>query len=80
MSDALVSQPRTASQINISDSVALLDKIDDSIVGQELAVAEMYVVQILTQKTYSSNGLIGDVTTFGQNEVPHSWCGRDEFC
>lgn len=77
MSDTLISQARTASQIDVSDSVALLDKIDDSMVGQKRTVAKMYVVQILTQKTYGSDRLICNESTFGQDEVPHSWCCRD---
>ena len=76
MSDTRICQPRAASQIDVAYSIALLDKLNYGGVGQMLTMSEMDVVKVFGQSADSLDCLIGDISTFCENQIPQSWRSR----
>ncbi len=63
--DRLVSKPRAAPEIDISDPSTMPYNSLDRLIGDQAAVAEMKVMQVLAQCTDREDGLIGKISAFG---------------
>lgn len=59
-----------ARKINVSDAIAGLDEGNDGSVSQVDTMAKVNVVQILSQTTDRRYGAVGDVSAFGEYEIP----------
>ena len=69
MLNTLIGEPITASKINVSNSVASLDKSDNSVIRQVYAMTKVDVVQVLAQTTNCRDSAICDVSAFGEYEI-----------
>ena len=66
VSNASVSQSGATSQIDISNSVAGLDKLDDGVVSQINTMTQMNVMQILGKLSDRGHCSISDVPALGE--------------
>ena len=64
-----IRQPSAAGQINVSDSVASLDQIDNSRVSYVGTVSQVNVMEILREFTDRVDRAIGDISTLGQHKI-----------
>ena len=69
MPNTSICQARAACQVDVSDSVAGFDELNDGVIGQVDAVAKVNVVQVLGQFADCRNGSICDMSAFGKDQV-----------
>ena len=69
MTDTSVCESGTTGKVNVSNSVALLDKFDDSVIAEEGTMTQVDVVQIFSQGTDGLDCLICDELTLGKNKI-----------
>lgn len=70
--DGLVREVLATAQINVSDSVAAMDKPLDGIIRDVATVAEMDVVKILSKPRNGIDSRVGNVATLGQDKIAES--------
>lgn len=69
LSDALVGEVATASEIDVSDASTALGQGDDGCVGDASTVAEMDVVEITAELGDGPYGSVGELPALGKNQV-----------
>ncbi|KAI6771078.1 hypothetical protein HG531_009933 [Fusarium graminearum] len=67
--NTLVCQVGATAKINVSNTVAVLDKFLDTLVGDVPTVTQMHVMQVLTKLRDSMNGCISDVPALCENKI-----------
>lgn len=69
MTNARICQARTTSQVNVPNPIASLDQLNDGIISQVYAMAQMNIMEILGQFADGRNCTIGNVSTFREHQV-----------
>lgn len=69
MDHRFVCQVLAASQVDISNPVAMLDEMPKTIIGDPYTMSQMDVMKVLTQLGDGQNTSVSNVAAFGENQI-----------